>query len=150
MPGRPRSATLSGVDRERRLNLLVVALTIVAIFAVPYVVVKTHVIGAVLGEDRVDCDDFEFDRTDWVGEDEDDRQDQAQGLAECDYLSGLQRDEVAAMLDEGRDRHPNPDRWAYSAGWTNDFIGPGDGVTLNVYFGKDDAVRSASLSRPID
>ncbi len=138
------------MDRERRLNLLIVVLTLAAIIAVPYAVVKTHVVGAMLGDDRVDCDSFEFDRQEWVGGDDEDREHQAQGLAECDYLIGLARGEVATMLDEGHSRHPNPDRWAYSAGWTNDFLGPGDGVTLNVYFRKDDTVRAAALSLPLD
>ena len=54
------------------------------------------------------------------------------------------------MLDGVDTRHPNTDRWAYFAGETNDYLGPGDAVSLNVYFGKDGTVTGARLSAPLD
>ncbi len=142
------------MDRERRLNLLIIGLTLTVAVGLPFLIVKTDPLGAFLASDSgasLDCEDFSFDRTAWDEKgDFKARQEQANGLAECHVLAGMSRDEVAALLDDGGSRHPNPDRWVYFAGETNDYMGPGDSVSLNVFFGRDGAVTGAKLTAPLD
>ena len=141
------------MDRERRLNLVIAGLVLVLVFAVPYLAVKSNALGFLLdlGDSPadVDCEEFEFSREDWTGTD-DAHEEQVNGLDRCRILEGLSRDEVSAMLDTENSRHANPDRWVYSGGWANDYLGPGDGVTFNVYFNRDGTVTGTRLSQALD
>ncbi len=121
------------MDREGRLNLLIVVLTLFAIFAVPYVVVKTDVIAAVFSHNEVDCDGFEFDQEEWLDvADEEGRGEQAEGLAKCDSIVGLSRDEVRALL--GDPRGIRGGRWRYFAGVVEGDFGYRGRPSLNVAF----------------
>ena len=134
------------MDRERRLNLLIVVLTVAAIFAVPYVAVKTHVIAAVFNHNEVDCGDYEFDQEEWAdAEDESGRGGQAEGLAKCDPIVGLSRGEVRATLGEPE---PRSDRgaWIYDGGEVEgDYLYRGHPV-VRVRFGDDGTVTNVDLN----
>jgi hypothetical protein len=89
--------------RERRLNVIVVVCTILAI---PFALYAAGIGGIGLfnayadtSVDAPDCGEFSFDEGDWTDDgDPDGRAVQAAGLAECGDLAGLDVSEVRAML----------------------------------------------------
>ena len=149
--------TLEPVDHERRTNLLVAVGTVVAV-AILGVIAFTagpDLAAQVLfsdGEQEIDCGEFEFDPVAWRdGEPDggtDGAEEQAAGSVDPSSLIGLDREEVAAMLGSVPGGQPKRDNWAYSAGWVNDGLGPGDGQMLMLRFGRSGRVTRASLLYP--
>lgn len=139
------------MKRERRLNLLIVTLTVVAIFAVPYAVVKTHVVGAMLDHDPVDCGDYEFDQQEWADvEDQGGRGKQAEGLARCEPIVGLSRGEVRDLLGDPSLRS-NRMRWSYDGGDVGRDFGYHSSATVFVNFGRDGRVTKIGIDpQPAD
>lgn len=89
-----------------------------------------------------DCGDFDFDRERWESDlGSTDREEMAEGLAECDTLDGMIRAEVEEML--GVSDYPvRKGRLKYDIGWINDYLGPGDAGVLIVTIGPDGRVQS--------
>jgi hypothetical protein len=138
--------------RERRVNVVLVAGGLL--------IVAAGVVGLVVGirgageADRIQCDDYEFDRTEWLdsGLEDESKERQADALVRCRTLIGRIRKEVTALLGQHLRRGPGLSthrRWAFSAGEINDYGGPGDALTLFVRFDRDGRVQGARLSQPV-
>src|SRR5215203_3917447 len=88
--------------RERRMNIAVVILiTVVVPFAVygaGSLAWSAFWADSGSGLDSPDCGEFQFDAGEWAETSGDNRAEQANGLANCDRLLGLTREQVDEML----------------------------------------------------
>ena len=126
--------------RERRLNAVVVVVTLAAIPLAFYAFTRftADTVEAVAEPDVPDCGDFEFDGSDWdEGPRSDDRAEQSRGLAACETLSGSSRQQVMALLGRPADvrRVRGELRITFPGGRGFDATGYGsDDVLLTVRF----------------
>ena len=95
-----------------------------------------------------DCDTYSFDASQWADAEGDGREDQAEALAECNSLVGLEGEEVTAMLGRQVEARSRDRTMTFSAGWVNDGIGPGDGQSLHVNLSAKGHVVAARLAYP--
>ena len=119
----------------------------------------TGVLGGVViaAESRPSCDDA-FDRRDWRRSaiDSERKIELAEQVVRCDLFEGARRDEVERMLGEGgsdENRLPSDPGVAsasYPVAMVNDYLGPGDGQDLIVYYDRRRRVVEASFNLPSD
>jgi len=97
-----------------------------------------------------DCAEYSFKRDAWREVRGDQREHEAEALAECDALVGKTRAEVTRMLGEHDTRGSTSTsrKWWFFAGEVNDAFGPGDGQTLYVHFDHRGVVKRATLAYP--
>jgi hypothetical protein len=139
--------------RERRINrILVVGGLLVVVVGAFALALGIRAAGVA---DRLDCDDYEFDRSEWRDYElhDESAERQADALVRCRTLIGFTREEVSSLLGPHLRRGSGLSgdrRWAFSAGEVNDYFGPGDALTLYARFDSGGRVERAKLSQPVD
>ena len=124
------------------MNAVIVVVTLAAIPFALYLfgAFTLGTVDAAATPDVPDCADFEFDASEWQG---DSREEQGRGLAACETLQGVPREEVLALLGEPDDRGgvgpKRGFRFAYEAGTSFDPSGTG-GTTLELTVRFEDGV----------
>jgi hypothetical protein len=139
---------------ESRINAAVVAGTLILIAIVLGVVALGLIVTDLGGSDRIPCDDYKFDAGEWrdhKGQDESSER-QADALVRCATLIGMTRAEVAQLLGphDTRGSISSHRRWVFFAGDVNDGFGPGDALSLYVYFNAAGRVTRAKLSEQVE
>ena len=117
---------------------------LICVFAVLAVICTgtLWVAGTVLRVGPFTCVGHGFDRDQWRGGGADD---QAWYLHRCGSLDDRTKSEVVEMLGTKKKTSGGDRLWTYGAGWTNDFLGPGDAQRLDVFFGPQGRVSRTDL-----